>query len=87
AGGAATYAKWCAPCHAPGVAHPGTNALAAKYKGEKPAVLLEWRDLTPDYVKYMVRNGISVMPRFRKTEIGDKELDALAAWMVQQQHK
>jgi len=32
-------------------------------------------------VKYFVRHGISVMPQFRKTEISDAELDALAAFL------
>jgi (+)-pinoresinol hydroxylase len=81
AGGRAVYTKWCAPCHDPGIIHPGTNALTVKYKGVKPGVLLEWKDLQPDAVKYMVRHGISVMPQFRKTEISDAELEALAKFL------
>ena len=79
--GCAVYAKWCAPCHDPGVIHPGTNALTVKYKGIKPGVLLEWTDLQPDMVRYLVRHGISVMPQFRKTEISDADLDALAKFL------
>ena len=30
----------------------------------------------------MVRTGISVMPHFRKTEISDAELDALARYVA-----
>jgi mono/diheme cytochrome c family protein len=82
AAGRMVYAKWCAPCHDPGVAHPGTNALTVKYKGVKSGVLLEWRDLPPATVKALVRHGISVMPQFRKTEISDAELDALAAYLA-----
>src|ERR1700709_94921 len=67
--GYTVYAKWCAPCHAPGISHPGTNALMEKYKGVKSGVLLEWTDLPPVLVKHWVRTGISVMPQFRKTEI------------------
>jgi (+)-pinoresinol hydroxylase len=81
AAGHAVYAKWCAPCHDPGVIHPGTNALTAKYRGVKPGVLLEWKDLSPDMVRYQVRHGISVMPQFRKTEISDADLDALAKFL------
>jgi mono/diheme cytochrome c family protein len=81
AAGRAVYAKWCAPCHDPGVTHPGTHALTVKYQGVKSGVLLEWKDLTPDTVKYLVRHGISVMPQFRKTEISDQELDALAEFL------
>jgi mono/diheme cytochrome c family protein len=81
AGGRAVYTKWCAPCHDPGIIHPGTNALTVKYKGVKPGVLLEWKDLQPETVKYLVRHGISVMPQFRKTEISDADLDALAKFL------
>ena len=69
--GRAVYAKWCAPCHDPGVTHPGTHALTVKYQGVKPGVLLEWKDLPPEAVKHLVRHGISVMPQFRKAEISD----------------
>ena len=81
--GRAVYEKWCAPCHDPGVKYPGTHALMAKYQGTKPAVLLERTDLPPEIVKHFVRHGISVMPQFRKTEISDAELDALAAYLSQ----
>jgi len=81
AAGRAVYVKWCAPCHDPGITHPGTNALTVKYKGVKPGVLLEWKDLPASAVKVLVRHGISVMPQFRKTEISDSELDALAQYL------
>lgn len=80
--GQATYVKWCVACHAAGSEQPGTAALAAKYGKEKPAALLERRDLTPEVVKYFVRNGVSVMPPFRKTEISDAELDAVARYLA-----
>jgi len=82
AAGQAVYAKWCAPCHAPGVTHPGTHALMTKYQGIKSGVLLDWNDLPAVTVKYWVRHGISVMPHFRKTEISDAELDQLAAYLA-----
>jgi mono/diheme cytochrome c family protein len=79
--GREVYLKWCAPCHAPGITHPGTHALMTKYQGVKSGVLLEWTDLPASTVKYTVRHGISVMPQFRKTEISDAELDALARYL------
>lgn len=82
--GEAVYGRWCAPCHAADPRkHPGTAALQVLYKGEKPAVLTERRDLTPELVRSFVRNGVSIMPFFRKTEISDADLDALAAWLTQ----
>jgi mono/diheme cytochrome c family protein len=79
--GRQVFDKWCAPCHGSGLAKPATAALAFKYKGEKPALLEERTDLTPDIVKYMVRNGVYTMPASRKTEISDDDLDALAAYL------
>jgi hypothetical protein len=61
---------------------PGTDALAAKYKGTKPALLEERTDLAPQFIEIFVRNGVSVMPRFRKTELSDAELEALSAHLT-----
>lgn len=80
--GQVVYEHWCAPCHAPGMEHPGTMALQTKYKGKIPAVLLDRTDITPAFIKYYVRHGVSIMPFFRKTEISDKQLDALANYMA-----
>ena len=80
--GKAVYAHWCAPCHAPGGRkHPGTSALEILYKGEKPAVLEQRLDLTPEYVATFVRNGVKIMPPFRKTEISDQDLADLGAYL------
>ena len=38
-------------------------------------------DLTPQSIKFFVRKGVSVMAPFRKTEITDADLDALAAYL------
>jgi mono/diheme cytochrome c family protein len=80
--GQQVFEKWCAPCHAPGPMHPGTQALAALYDGEKPAALEERTDLTPDVTKLFVRQGVSIMPFFRKTEVSDADLNALAAYLA-----
>jgi (+)-pinoresinol hydroxylase len=80
--GQQVYQKWCSPCHAPGTNMPGTLALEFHYNGSKPAVLEERTDLTAAMVKGLVRNGVYVMPRFRKTEISDAELDAVAAYLT-----
>ena len=80
--GQQVFADWCAPCHAPGARHPGTQALEALYKGTKPAALEQRTDLTPELTRAFVRTGVSVMPPFRKTEISDADLDALAAYLA-----
>ena len=84
--GEIVYKKWCVDCHGSekgyyGVRVPGTDALKEKYKGQIPAVLTERKDLQKDYVKYVVRNGVSIMPFFRKTEISDIELEKLAIYL------
>ena len=76
------FQKWCAPCHAPTPNHPGTDALALKYNGGKPAALEQRTDLSADEVRKYVRHGVSIMPFFRKTEISDADLDALAAYLA-----
>jgi mono/diheme cytochrome c family protein len=80
--GKVVFDYWCAPCHAPGPGHPGTQSLQIKYRGsEVPAVLEERQDLTPPIVETFVRNGILSMAPFRKTEITDAELADLAAYL------
>lgn len=75
------YQYWCAACHAAGPGHPGTQALAARYGDVMPAALEERNNLTPALIEVFVRNGISIMPFFRKTEISDDELAAIGAYL------
>ncbi len=81
------YQYWCVACHGRGAGNPGTVALEALYKGEKPAELEDRTDLTPELTKFFVRNGVSVMPFFRKTEISDADLEALAAYLAPDNRK
>ncbi len=80
--GEAVYVHWCAPCHAAGPGHPGTESLQLKYAGERPAVLLERTDLSAQAVATYVRQGVLLMAPFRKTEISDSELQRLAAFVA-----
>jgi mono/diheme cytochrome c family protein len=84
--GMQVYDRWCADCHGPGSGRygrglTGVEALEAKYNGEVPPLLSERTDLTPETVAFFVRNGVTVMPFFRKTEISDKELADLGAYL------
>jgi mono/diheme cytochrome c family protein len=81
------YQNYCSMCHGEGVGKPGTLALQAKYKGQLPALLEKRTDLTPQLIKMYVRNGISVMPIFRKTEISDADLDAICAYLTRNNPK
>jgi (+)-pinoresinol hydroxylase len=80
--GEGVYEHWCAPCHAPGPGHPGTQSLQLKYGGKIPAVLLERTDLAPRTVTTFVRQGVLLMAPFRKTEITDAQLAALSAYVA-----
>ncbi len=74
------YDKWCFPCHGTGVGKPGTDSL--RQRGQNPAVLEERTDLTAPTIKTFVRHGVLFMPTFRKTEISDADLDAIAAYLT-----
>ena len=86
--GRAQFQYSCAPCHGPGKGMgnrpflPGTDALNVKYQGTQPPLLEDRTNLTRDVIRYFVRNGIESMPSFRKTELGDAELDAIAAYLT-----
>lgn len=81
----------CHLCHGPeprdagpgfGARKAGTEALALKYQGKLPALLEERTDLTADMIRTWVRQGGGIMPFFRKTELSDADLDALAAYLT-----
>jgi (+)-pinoresinol hydroxylase len=80
--GEVVYGRWCVHCHAGGRGNPGTQSLQIKYGTQLPAVLLERTDLTAPLITQFVRQGVLSMPPFRKTEITDAELAALATWMA-----
>ena len=87
--GEQVYDQWCAPCHGPGLGLPGfdglpgTQQLRIKYRGtDVPAVLDQRNDLVPEFIEVIVRQGISFMPQFRKTEVSDADLEALTAYLT-----
>lgn len=79
------FELWCAPCHKPLGEYvssvPATTAMQRKYP-DRPAALEERTDLTPDYVRQIVRSGVFSMPFFRKTELSDADVDALGAYLA-----
>lgn len=88
------FEQWCAGCHSPdpalqrngeglvGRVFAGTYTLEQRYHGRKPAALEQRTDLTPGYIRLVVRRGMNVMPRTRKTEISDPDLTALVAYLT-----
>ena len=76
------YQRWCLSCHAAGPGHPGTTALDALYQGAVPSVLEQGTNLDAAAIAHFVRNGRSTMPTFRKSEINDRELGDIAAYLM-----
>lgn len=87
--GRTVFEHYCAPCHGPGRGSdgapmlPGTHALHLKYRGEKPGLLEERSDLPAELIKAFVRNGVASMPPFRKTEVTDEDIEAIAAYLAE----
>jgi (+)-pinoresinol hydroxylase len=89
--GHGVFQQRCAACHGEIPAEifgppflppmPGTQALRARYSGALPAELERRTDLTPEFVKAIVRNGQLSMPPFRPTEVSDEDLEALATYL------
>ena len=85
--GKLVFTRNCAPCHGRGPGDdgspnlPGTARLEARYKGATPGALELRSDLNGDALLLFVRNGIGPMPMFRKTEVSDADVDAIAAYL------
>jgi mono/diheme cytochrome c family protein len=75
------FATRCVFCHGEGLGHPAWQMLALK-KGKDKAEILGRPDLTPVYIKHVVRDGFIEMPPFRPSEISDSDLDALASYVI-----
>lgn len=81
--GAVLFSNRCGSCHLAG--GMGTNLLTKQRMaiGEPPekGQLVNRTDLTQSYVKYVVRNGKTAMPRLSRVEVTDAELDAIARYL------
>lgn len=79
--GKALYERWCHPCHGAGPEYTATMALKQRL-GESRSVLLERDDLSQQYVEYVVRNGLQMMPPFRPTELSDKNITEIWGYIA-----
>jgi cytochrome c5 len=77
--GEATFLGKCRYCHVE--MGPGTLTLA-KRLGPENGLLARRTDLTADYVKAVVRNGLNTMPPINRVEVSDRELDTIATWLA-----
>jgi mono/diheme cytochrome c family protein len=87
--GKAKFEHTCAPCHGAGVGDdgramlPGTDALRIKYQGSLPALLEQRVDLNADAIRTFVRRGTWSMPPFRPTEVTERDIQDIAAYLRQ----
>lgn len=83
--GKAVFDRWCAGCHAgtnrQGGLPAGSYVLQQRYQGKLPANLDQRTDLQAVYIQSVVRNGVNIMPRSRKTEISDADMENLIAYL------
>ena len=69
----------CIYCHGERVW--GTFALAARL-GPGRALLEKRSDLAAGYVRTVVRAGVGGMPAYRRTELSDADLEAIASYLT-----
>ena len=87
--GKAKFDHTCAPCHGAGVGDdgramlPGTDALRIKYQGSLPALLEQRTDLNADAIRTFLRRGTWSMPPFRPTEVTERDIQNIAAYLRQ----
>lgn len=87
--GAAVYRTVCAHCHDPlpegGAIEmlPGPESLSLKYRGVLSPYITERPDLASfEVLRMFLRNGSGSMPPFRRTEISDDDIAAIAAYFA-----
>lgn len=72
------FGRKCAFCHI----GKGTGAfMLGRRLGKDKADLTKRTDLQADYVKAVVRNGLTNMPPFSRVEVTDDQLDKIAAYL------
>ena len=63
---------------------PGVQSLSLKYGGSVSPYIEERRDLAnAEVLKLLLREGAGSMPPFRKTEVSDEDIAAIAAYLAQ----
>ena len=73
------YNGSCVYCHGPNVW--GTFTLGRRL-GADHALLEQRTDLVGPYVKTVIRAGLGSMPAFRRTELTDADVDAIADYLT-----
>ena len=80
--GREVYLTRCEYCHGTGPQQGGTMALQVRYQGAVPAVLAERANLTPEYIRAVVRTATIGMAPVRITEVSEQDLEAVIAYLT-----
>ena len=78
------FLSTCIHCHGEKVW--GTFALERRL-GPDRGLLEKRTDLVAPFVKSVVRDGLGSMPAYRRTELTDAEVDAIAAYLTRERSK
>lgn len=78
------YQSTCLYCHGEKVW--GTFTLQRRL-GADHGLLEKRTDLVAPFVKNVVRNGLGSMPAYRRTELTDADVDAIAAYLTRPRTK
>jgi mono/diheme cytochrome c family protein len=78
------YQSTCLYCHGEKVW--GTFALQRRL-GAEHGLLEKRTDLVAPFVKSVVRNGLGSMPAYRRTELTDADVEAIAAYLTRPRPK
>lgn len=80
--GQEVYFARCEYCHGPGPQKGGTMTLQLRYQGAVPGVLAERTNLTPEYIRAVVRTATPGMTPIRITEVSEQDLEAVIAYLT-----
>ena len=79
--GKQVFDRHCIHCHGPDPGYAGTRQLGIT-RGADKAVLEERPDLTPEYVRHVVRHGLKAMPAFVPSDLTDAQLQELTDYLT-----
>ena len=79
--GKQVFNEWCSACHMDSPFAPGTIQLR-QLRGPANAIIEQRSDLSEALVRLLVRQGVAGMPKFRRTEISETELEQLIVYLV-----
>ncbi|MBC7987140.1 MAG: cytochrome c [Sphingomonadaceae bacterium] len=79
--GTRMFNRRCGVCHLAG--GMGTNVLTPRVGPENALLASRPGGVPADYVQQVVRNGLGAMPGLSRVEVTDAELDAIAAYLAE----